>query len=212
MKSIIVDFEMNPVDKKYEEEYDICSKEIIEVGAIKLDEDMNEISQFKCYFKPEYNTEIDYIINNITGISYDMVKNEKTFTEAVGDFVDWCAKDGEFRVYAWSNCDRAQFMKELTLKNIKITSEICAMMNNWEDFQRMFDIAVKACHSTSLENALKMVGLNFEGRAHDGMDDAINTARLFALFNDSEKFKPISNSLKEKHRLEAVELEENNNV
>lgn len=211
MKSIILDFEMNPVSREYEEEYDICSKEIIEIGAIKLDEDMNEISFYQSYFKPEYNSNIDCIITDITGITYDMVKDAKTFTEKVNDFAAWCASDGEFSIYAWSNCDRVQFMKELTLKNIKLSNDLCQMVNKWYDFQKMFDIKVHACHSTSLENALKMVNISFEGKAHTGIDDARNTAKLFALYNNEEKFTPILNELKERHRLERLMKEETKN-
>ncbi|MCR5468310.1 MAG: exonuclease domain-containing protein [Lachnospiraceae bacterium] len=206
MNSIILDFEMNPVKREYEEEYDICSKEIIEIGAIKLDENLGEISSYMSYLKPEYNDEVDFIVNEMTGISYDMLVNQRTFSEVISEFASWCSDGGDFKIYAWSNCDRVQFMKELTLKDIKVSNELCTMINNWYDFQKIFDKEVKSYHSTSLENALKMVGLEFEGKAHDGLEDAKNTARLFSCFN-SPDFGRIRESLRRKNDEERKEME-----
>jgi len=199
---------MNAVSRDYPEEYDICSKEIIEIGAIKLDENYEKIGSFKRFIKPQYNSEIEHIIQHLTGIRYDMVKNEPEFNEVINEFAEWCAKDGDFEIYAWSNCDRVQFMKELTLKQVKLSENLCKMANQWKDFQRIFDIEVHACHSTSLENALKMVGLEFEGRAHDGMVDATNTAKLFAFTKDEKKFRPIADALRDKRKAEIARQEE----
>ena len=40
---VFVDFEMNMIDSEYKKEKKICKSEIIEIGAVKLDEDYNEI-------------------------------------------------------------------------------------------------------------------------------------------------------------------------
>ncbi len=36
----------------------------------------------------------------------------------------------------------------------------------------------KSKKRVALEDALEQLGLGFEGRPHDGLDDAVNTARL----------------------------------
>ena len=58
MRYIFADFEMNPVDRKFKEVRKICRSEIIEMGASMLDENMNEISCFRVYVKPQYNDKI----------------------------------------------------------------------------------------------------------------------------------------------------------
>ena len=51
MRSIFVDFEMNPVNMEYEQERLISNYEIIEIGAVMLDENNHRISEFKQYLK-----------------------------------------------------------------------------------------------------------------------------------------------------------------
>ena len=46
MFHIFVDFEMNVIDKAYREQRMICKREIIEIGAVKLDENCEVIDTF----------------------------------------------------------------------------------------------------------------------------------------------------------------------
>ena len=55
MNYIIVDFEMNPVAGEYKEERKICRSEIIEIGAVILDESFLVLGEFKTLVKPQYN-------------------------------------------------------------------------------------------------------------------------------------------------------------
>ena len=75
---VFVDFEMNMIDSEYKKEKKICKSEIIEIGAVKLDEDYNEIDSFKSYVKPAYGTMASRIIK-LTGITDDMVEHMAIF-------------------------------------------------------------------------------------------------------------------------------------
>ena len=81
MKHIVVDLKMNKVGKEYRNLG--CTMETIEIGAIMLDENFQEISSFRTYVKPEYNTRITSIVRDLTGITYDMVINAPKFNEAI---------------------------------------------------------------------------------------------------------------------------------
>ena len=59
MKHIVVDLEMNHLARDYKEERIICSMEVIEIGAVVLDEAYAEIGSFKTFVKPQYNDEIN---------------------------------------------------------------------------------------------------------------------------------------------------------
>ena len=59
MKHIVVDLEMNHLARDYKEERIICSMEVIEIGAVVLDEAYSEIGSFKTFVKPQYNDEIN---------------------------------------------------------------------------------------------------------------------------------------------------------
>ena len=55
MKHIVVDLEMNSLAKEFKEEKILCGREIIEIGAVVLDEQYHEIGSFKTLVKPQYN-------------------------------------------------------------------------------------------------------------------------------------------------------------
>lgn len=189
MKHIVVDLEMNTVTKRPEISV-LCNMETIEIGAVMLDDSLQEIASFRTYVKPEYNSTIAPKIQKLTGITYPMVAGAPSFCEAFRMFTRWCLGTGdEVTVYAWSETDFNQICKEMTLKNYEPEPEervICD--RKWSDFQEEFDTRLGFQKQLSLRNALEMMGFGFEGREHDALDDARNTAELLQMFRDEEKF------------------------
>ena len=106
MNYIIVDFEMNPVADEYKAERQICHFEIIEIGAVIMDESFMVLGEFKTLVKPQYNDSIYKRYEILTGISMQMVYGAPTFAAAYEKFADWCESFGnEYEVYAWSEND-----------------------------------------------------------------------------------------------------------
>ena len=189
MKHIVVDLEMNNIRRRSEARK-ICTNEIIEIGASMLDENLWEIGKFQIYVKPEYNDVTVPKISKLTGITNEMVANAPTFSVAFKQFTDWCLniKD-DVMIYAWSNTDHSQVMKEIQLKQYKLSEEEHKLMEHgWTDFQNEFDIHLGFERQISLKLALDMAGIDFNGRQHDALDDARNTAKLLRVFKDEELF------------------------
>ncbi|MBE6035013.1 MAG: exonuclease domain-containing protein [Clostridiales bacterium] len=190
MKHIVVDLEMNTVDKKSEARK-ICRLETIEIGAVMLDDNLQEISSFRTYVKPEYNDEITEKITWLTGITDAMVENAPRFNEALHMFGNWClGTDDEVRIYAWSDSDFIQITKEMELKGYEMSvKEKEIFENKWYDFQKEFDSKLGFERQVSLNTALDLAGVDFNGREHDALDDARNTASLLQIFRDEELFE-----------------------
>ena len=189
MKHIVVDLEMNNIRRRSEARK-ICTNEIIEIGASMLDENLWEIGKFQIYVKPEYNDVIVPKISKLTEITNEMVANAPTFSVAFKQFTDWCLniKD-DVMIYAWSNTDHSQVMKDIQLKQYKLSEEEHKLMEHgWTDFQNEFDIHLGFERQISLKLALDMAGIDFNGRQHDALDDARNTAKLLRVFKDEELF------------------------
>lgn len=178
MKYIFVDFEMNPVNRKFSDIKKRCPREIIEIGAIMLNENFEEVSSYKTFVRPEFNDAIQIKCQELTRISFGMIQGAIKFEKALGDFVEWCGD--EYKIYAWSNSDKNQILKEINAKSVSTNEKIEYMLNNWIDFQKIFGEIVNAEHLISLEKALNMCGIPFSGRKHDALIDARNTSLLFA--------------------------------
>ncbi|SDB03115.1 3'-5' exonuclease [Eubacterium oxidoreducens] len=198
MKHIVVDLEMNTIRKK-DDARRICGLETIEIGAVMLNDNLQEISSFRTYVKPEHCDGIARNISRLTGITDDMVANAPKFNEALHMFANWCLATGdEVIVYAWSESDYSQIAKEMVLKSYEISgAETELLGNDWFDFQQEFDSYLGFERQVSLKMALEMAGVDFLGREHDALDDARNTAELLQIIRDEERFNKTLRKIKE---------------
>lgn len=198
MKHIVVDLEMNIIPKK-EAARKICRNEIIEIGAVMLDENHHEISAFRTYVKPEHNAVIDATIRHLTGITTEMVASAPKFKEAFRMFTAWCLGTGdEVEICAWSDSDYNQVEKEMLLKEyVPTEEERCITDVAWKDFQKEFDCNLGFERQVSLAMALDMAGIDFTGRQHDALDDARNTAELFTIYHNPSLFCATLQKIKE---------------
>lgn len=114
MKHIVVDLEMNSLAKEFKEEKIICGREIIEIGAVVLDEQYHEIGSFKTLVKPQYNDVIKPYFEKLTGITTEMVANAPVFKEALDMFFSWCHSiNDDVQIYQWSETDLDQVLSEI---------------------------------------------------------------------------------------------------
>ena len=189
MQHIFLDFEMHPIDRRFREDRVIIRNEIIEFGAVMLEENLSEISAFRKYVKPERMIKMAEYIKDLTGITQAELAGADKFADVLESFITWCKSFGEeYMIYAWSKNDLEQIKGELEIKHIEISPEIEELMNNWEDFQVEFCELVKAEKPMNLEKALNEAGIAFDGRMHDALWDSRNTAQLYRETRDKEKF------------------------
>ena len=192
MAWVFMDLEMKPVDKQFRRERDICRQEVIEFGAVKLGEDLREIDSFRALVKPALG-EIPPRYAQLTGITNDMVAEAPDFETVLGQFAAWC-EDAE-TVYAWSGSDLDQLRGEVKMKGIDFPLE--ALAGKWADFQKIFTRAVGLKRELSLEQAVNIADISFEGHQHDALWDARNTAELFRIYRDEGRFNAIIGPLRE---------------
>ena len=192
MAWVFMDLEMKPVDKQFRRERDICRQEVIEFGAVKLGEDMTETDSFRALVKPALG-EIPPRYAQLTGITNDMVAEAPNFETVLGRFAAWC-EDAE-TVYAWSGSDLDQLRGEVKMKGIDFPLE--ALAGKWADFQKIFTRAVGLKRELSLEQAVNIANINFEGHQHDALWDARNTAELFRIYRDEGRFNAVIGPLRE---------------
>ena len=187
MKYVTIDLEMNPLAKEYKAERAICCREVIEIGAILLDENYQEIDSFKTFVKPQFNDVIKPHIQKLTNISNDMVENAPFFEEALQMFCSWCKSIGDdILLYQWSESDIEQIRNEMNLKGISSDDSNQIFLSNWFDLQREFGDKLNLSNAVSLKNAVMYAGIDFEGTEHDDLDDARNTAILLKIIRIPE--------------------------
>ncbi len=201
MKHVVVDLEMNPVSREFREVRRALNDEVIEIGAVKLDENFRQVEEFQHYVRPEYG-EIRSHITKLTGITKDMVADKETFRVVFRKFLEWIGQE-DVTIYSWSMSDIKQLRQECRWKWKEF--DVKWLAAHWVDLQKQFDDRLGLHNSLALKHALGAMDRDFEGTQHTALADAANTSAILALMQDDVKFretmKPVLELLQPKEEL-----------
>ncbi|MBS7239024.1 MAG: exonuclease domain-containing protein [Acetatifactor sp.] len=194
MIKVFVDLEFCEVNKKIRRDLKYCRCEIIQIGAVKLNDENCIIDRYDRFVKPVYG-EISSFITDLTHISEKDLCGACGFEEAMDDFLAWIGEE-ETTMYSWSNSDAGQIRQESRCKGYD-DPRLQQLLSSWVDFQKVFSGILQVKQAIKLEAALNGAGITFEGCPHAALADAENTARLFALTQDEEAFEESAKSILE---------------
>ena len=175
MKYVVIDLEMCEVPKMYRTEKYKYSRETIQIGAVLLDDELNEADSFMTYVKPQYGL-ISPFIQKLTGISKKDVSTAPKMREALKNFIDWLPED--VTLVSWSDTDQMQLCKEIESKQIEFDG-IEKLNDSWLDCQIKFSEIIKNPKAYKLVDAMNLSDIFYDDNIHDGLVDAKNTALLF---------------------------------
>lgn len=147
-------------------------REIIELSAYKLNEDLEIVSNFQSYIKPLFHNKIPKKIKTLTGLDYEIVSQGDYFYEAIDYFKEWAGPDVTF--ISWGGSD----LKMIESNSSKHCLSTGWFTQNYHDLQRTYDRQQKKMQSTGLKDALIESDLTFVGQQHCALDDSFNTALL----------------------------------
>ena len=102
MQYIILDLEWNTA---YSGKLAAFVNEVIEFGAVKLDENLNIIDSFSSFVKPQIEKKLRSRVKTLTNISNDDVKNAEIFEAVSHDFARWVGQDDDTIVMSWGDMD-----------------------------------------------------------------------------------------------------------
>ncbi len=73
--------------------------EIIQIGAVKLDNNLNTIDSFNRYIKPSIYAKVSEFITELTGITTEQLMKEKEFPQVYHEFTQFIKSSmlGNFR-------------------------------------------------------------------------------------------------------------------
>ena len=121
---IVLDLEMNPISKKNEIAYKELRQEVIEIGAVKLNEQLEIIDTFDCFVRPKFNYQVTPYITKLTGIKSSLTMNAEYFKTSLNNFEQWIGNGKDTRIYSWSDNDLIQLKTECEFKKISFPKNI----------------------------------------------------------------------------------------
>ncbi len=172
---VVVDLEMCKVPKEKRLSFKWPS-ETIQIGAVLMNDRFEITDKFNSYVKPEYGN-LEHFISQLTGITAQDLKGAPLMEEALKAFLLWVPKDSI--IVSWSDSDLLQVKHEVEFKKIECErmDDLC---ERWVDAQKLFSEKINDERPYRLSDALLMTDILQEGKEHDGLVDAINTAKLYA--------------------------------
>lgn len=187
MNHIMIDLEMNKIERQQRETYKLSS-EVIEIGAVKMNSEYQEIDRYQTYVHPDYG-QMDQRIIKLTGITDEKLTGAPSFAEAMDQFQIWVGQ-AETQFYSWSMSDIRQFQAEALFKQYDY-SFVHRMETHWNDFQDEYSRLLGIEKKIKLSQAVNAADYQFTGAQHTALADAVNTAEILRLSKDSEHFETV---------------------
>ena len=177
MEYIILDLEWNqPVSRSRMIKSPIrLSGEIIQMGAVKVNEKLEILDTFDVDIKPVYYKKMNKVVSDITGIKTDDLEEGIPFTEAIEKFRLWC--NGEVFV-TWGPCDCQMLVDNMHIHNVD-----SSWLPEMYDAQEIFDDQVTMeGRQLALSYAIFFFKIKpFE--AHNALNDTLNTVNVLEKLN-----------------------------
>jgi 3'-5' exoribonuclease 1 len=149
--------------------------EIIEIGAVKVNDYAEIEGTFSRFVKPTVNPVLSDFCKKLTSISQSDVDRSYPFPVIVQEFLDWIGVGEEsYTLISWGKYDKQQLHQDCRLHNLE---------TDWLDPHYNLKPAYRALKSLKdepgLKKAVKMEGFDFTGIHHRAISDAENTAKIF---------------------------------
>jgi len=173
---IVLDLEMCNVPAGEKRELYRWKNELIQIGAVRLDDSLEISDTFMSYVHPQFGA-VDHFIEQLTGISRADTSDAPCAAEALQLFADWLPDDAV--LVTWSESDELQIRNEMECKGISIP-RLEAFLDEYIDCQVTFSEKMDSQRTYKLSEALNISGIYSEEGEHDALIDAKNTAMLFA--------------------------------
>lgn len=182
MQYIVLDLEWN---QTYHEKAVATQKalstrlrgEVIQIGAVKLSEELDMIGSYRITVKPRFYKKIHRHVMRLTGIDQAQLDRGVSLEEAMESFHRFCGDDSVF--LTWGPDDMPMLFDNLRANKLEYP-----FLSRYYDMQPMFNRETDGeKRQRSLEYAMEHFGIEMNLPAHDALNDAYFTAKVAQRLN-----------------------------
>jgi len=151
-------------------------QEIIQIGAVKLDENLNIIEPFNRLVKPSIYGHISPFITELTGLTQETLNAGSHFSQVYSEFIQF-SKKSESVLCVWGMTD----LKELYRNAIYHRLDEKLLPKKYINIQPYTSVYLGQSKKKllSLSYCVQALGIEISFPFHDALYDAIYTAELF---------------------------------
>jgi DNA polymerase III epsilon subunit-like protein len=181
---VIFDLEYNQIDNRNKrlaqimqtERPEYLNFEILQIGAVKLNDNLKYVSNFKMYVKPKFLPKINRDIIELLNVSEEYIQiNSLYFDKVFNEFKNFIGQD-DCTFVTWSNNDLTVLRNNLDAWNIEFETSKYKHI----DLQEVVVDKNKLQNPPALERMAKFYDININNsKLHDAYTDASITKQLF---------------------------------
>jgi len=158
--------------------------EIIEIGAVKINEYGDFLGSFERFVKPTINPLLSGFCKKLTSIDQDQVDKARNFPSVLDEFMEWGDMyDEDYFVCSWGNNDKKLFLEECIIHDLESD-----WLDNYVNLKNQFDQIKGGSVKGTLKKIVQKEGFEFTGIQHRAISDAENLAKLFLKYFDEWRF------------------------
>ncbi|MCQ2405893.1 MAG: exonuclease domain-containing protein [Oscillospiraceae bacterium] len=151
--------------------------EIIQIGAVKLNDDGTPGEEFQIDVKPVYFRKMHYKVEKLTGIDSARLNNAPGFKEAFEALRKFAGEDCTF--LTWGYDDRGIMEQNIIIHDLEWD-----WIADWVNLQIIYNIQTDGeKNQRSLASAMEHFQIEQTRVAHDALGDAYNTALVCSHLN-----------------------------
>lgn len=181
MNYIVLDLEWNQCPYGKNREIKALPFEIIEIGAVKLDENLNKTDEFHRFIRPQKYKKLHFQTQKILHITLDELNKGSLFYDAMEDFLQWCGDAYIFCTFG-----------EIDLTELQRNMEYFGVENDFDkpllyyDIQELVAIELnEGERRRSLEWVVENYQVEVEADKlfHGALEDAFYTSKVMQKMN-----------------------------
>ena len=149
--------------------------EIVEIGAVKIDEDANVLDTFSIHLRPRIFRKLQHHIAKVTGLTQADLDKGEPIVQGLRRFMQWCGPDAEFA--EWGLDDVPVLKQNLFLCNRQETNFYLLMLPGHKKFK-----------TKDISKQLGVARLSFAKDAYmeEYLDITPGSVSVLGLMNDTE--------------------------
>lgn len=180
MNYIVLDLEWNQSNTGEEPEVKEIPFEIIDIGAIKLNDQREMIDEYNQLIKPSVYLHMHRITSKLIHLHMQDLQKGRPFVEVISDFLSWCGRDYIF--CTWGPMDLYELQRNMRYYHLETLS---GKPLRFLDVQKLFSIAYEDRKSRrNLEYAIDFLKLEKDIPFHRAFSDAYYTAKILACLEE----------------------------
>lgn len=174
MNYIVFDLEWNQSPGGKKDSNSRLPFEIIEIGAVKLNEQLETVDSFQRLIKPQVYNWIHDSIHEVIHVDYKDLMKGTPFPQAAREFLEWCGP--QYRFFTWGNQDVMELQRNLKYYEMM---HLLPGPVTYYDVQKLFGIRYESKKERrALEYAIDYLQIVKNQDFHRALADAYYTGEV----------------------------------